>query len=132
MTAVRTVAVIGLLPLGGAAGASLFPTIILAALALSHDTWPRWLRGIVGAVALLPALATVLSFFEDLPALHAIVSTGWFLAIYAVIVWAAQSSLGPQLDGRRLPVAARALGLVALAALMLLAILITIQLRSDG
>jgi hypothetical protein len=132
MTAVRVVAVIALLPLGVAAGASMFPTIILATLALTHHTWPRWLRGIVAAVALVPAVATALSFFDDLSLIRAVVAVIWFLAIYAGIIWAARFSLGPQLDGWRLPMAVRVLGVVALAPLILLAILITIDLRSNG
>ena len=132
MTVLRVVAVIGLLPLGIAAGASMFPTIILATLALTHHTWPRWLRGIVAAVALLPALATALSFFGDLTAIHAVVGAVWFLAIYAGIVWAARSSLGPHEDGWRAPRAVRVLGAVALAPLILLATVIAIDLRSNG
>jgi hypothetical protein len=132
MTVLRVVAVIALLPLGFAAGASMFPTIILAALALTHHTWPRWLRGIVAAVAVLPAVATALSFFDDLSLVRAVVGVIWFLGIYAGIIWAARFSLGPQLDGWQVPTAVRVLGLVALAPLILLAILITINLRSNG
>ena len=132
MTALRVVAVIALLPLGVAAGASMFPTIILATLALTHQTWPRWLRGIVAAVALLPAVATALSFFDDLSLMRAVAGVIWFLAIYAGIIWAARFSLGPQLDGWRVPMAGRVLGAVALAPLILLAILITIDLRSNS
>ncbi len=132
LTVLRVVAVIALLPLGVAAGASMFPTMILATLALTHHTWPRWLRGIVAAVALLPAVATALSFFDDLSLMRAVAAVIWFLAIYAGIIWAARLSLGPQLDGWRVPKAARVLGVVALAPLMLLAILITIDLRSNG
>ena len=132
LTALRVFAGIALLPLGGAAGASMFPTIILATLALTHHTWPRWLRGIVGAVALLPAVATALSFFDDLSLINAVPGVIWFLAIYAGIIWAARFSLGPQLDGWRVPMPARVLGLVALAALSLLAILITVDLRSNA
>ena len=132
LTALRVVAVIALLPLGGAAGASMFPTIILATLALTHHTWPRWFRGIIAAVALLPAVATALSFFADLTLIRAVAGVIWFLAIYAGIIWAARFSLGPQLDGWRVPTAARVLGVVALVPLILLAILITIDLRSSG
>ena len=128
MTVLRVVAVIGLLPLGVAAGASMFPTIILATLALTHHTWPRWLRGILAAVALLPAVATALSFFDDLSLMRAVVGVIWFIAIYAGIIWAARSSLGPQLDGWRVPTAARVLGVAALAPLILLATMITTQL----
>jgi hypothetical protein len=132
MTALRVVAVIALLPLGAAAGASMFPTIILATLALTHHTWPRWLRGVVGAVALLPALATAVSFFDDLPVIRAALGAVWFFAIYAGIIWAARFSLGPQLDGWRVPTALRVVGLVALAPLIFLAISITIELRSNS
>ena len=51
---------------------------------------------------------------------------------HLLAVWAARFSLGPQLDGWRLPMAVRVLGVVALAPLILLAILITIDLRSNG
>lgn len=132
MTALRVVAVIGLLPLGGAAGASMFPTIILAALALTHQNWPRWLRGIVGAAALLPALSTALSFFDELSVMRAVAGVIWFLAVYAGIIWAARLSLGPQLDGWRAPTAVRVLGLATLAPLILFATWIAIELRSSG
>jgi hypothetical protein len=132
MTVLRIVAVIGLLPLGGAAGASMFPTIILATLALTHRDWPRWLRGLVGAVALLPALSNAITFFDELSLLRAVAGVLWFLAIYAGIIWAARSSLGPQLDGWRPPTAARVLGLVTMAALITLATSIAIELRGNG
>ena len=132
MTVLRVVAVIGLLPLGVAAGASMFPTIILATLALTHRDWPRWLRGFVGAVALLPALSNALTFFDELSVLRAVAGVLWFLAIYAGIIWAARFSLGPQLDGWRAPTAVRVLGLATLAPLILFATLIAIDLRSSG
>jgi hypothetical protein len=128
MTVLRVVGVISLLPLGFGAGASMLPTIILATLALTQRTWPRWLRGILAAVALLPALATALSFFGDLPLIRAAVGAIWFVGIYAGIVWAARYSLGPQLDGWRVPMAARVVGFAALAPLILLAIMVTTQL----
>ena len=132
MTALRVVAVIALLPLGVAAGGSMFPTVILATVALTHHAWPRWFRGIVAAVALLPTVATALSFFDDLSLERAALGVIWFLAIYAGIIWAARYSLGPQLDGWRVPIALRVLGVVALAPLVLLALQITMDLRSSG
>ena len=132
LTALRVVAVIALLPLGGAAGASMFPTIILAALALTHQNWPRWLRGIVGAAALIPALVTARSFFNDLSVDRGVVAVIWFLAIYAGIIWAARFSLGPQLDGWRASTPVRLLGVVALAAVMLFATLIAIEVWNSG
>jgi len=60
--------------------------------------------------------------------MRAVVGVIWFVAIYAGIIWAARSSLGPQLDGWRVPTAARVLGVAALAPLILLATMITTQL----
>jgi len=132
MTVLRVVALIGLLPLGGAAGASMFPTIILAALALTHQNWPRWLRGIVGAAALLPALVTARSFFNDLSVERGVAGVIWFLAVYAGIIWAARSSLGPQLDGWRASTPVRLLGVVTLAPVIVFATLIAIELWNSG
>ena len=132
MTALRVVAVIGLLPLGGAAGASMFSTIILAALALTHQNWPRWLLGIVGAAALIPAFVTARSFFNDLSLERGVASVIWFLTIYAGIIWAARFSLGPQLDGWRASAPVRVLGVVALAPVILLAAQIAIELWNSG
>jgi hypothetical protein len=44
MTVVRVVTFAGLLPLGVAAGGQVFPTVVLAPLALTHTAWPRWTR----------------------------------------------------------------------------------------
>lgn len=128
MTALRVVAIVGLLPLGFAAGASMFPTIILGTLALTQRAWPRWFRGLLAGVALLPALATALTFFHDLSLPRAVVGMVWFIAVYAGIIWAARSGLAPQVDGWRMPIALRGLGVIALAPLALLATVIAIDL----
>lgn len=132
LTVLRVVGVIGLLPLGGAAGASMFPAIILVTLAVTQHTWPRWLRGSLALVAMLPALANAASFFDDLALLRAVVAVIWFFVIYAGIIWAARASLAPQRDGWRVPVAVRALGAIALAPLLLLAIVIANDIRTSG
>lgn len=125
LTVLRTLGVISLLPLGFGAGASMIPTIILATLAWTQRAWPRWLRGTLAAVALAPAAATALSFFRDLPLIRAALGAVWFVVVYSVIIWAARSSLAPQQDGWRMPVAARVVGLAALAPLVLIAAMLT-------
>lgn len=127
LTVLRTLGVISLLPLGFGAGASMIPTIILATLALTHRAWPRSLRGSLAAVALAPAAATALSFFGDLPPIRAALGAIWFVVVYSVIIWAARSSLAPQQDGWRVPVAARVAGFAALAPLVLFAAMLTSQ-----
>jgi len=131
MTVLRIVAVIGLLPLFAAAGASMFPAIILAALALTHQNWPRWLRGVVGAFALLLTFVTARSIFNDLSPERGVVGVIWFLTVYAVIIWAARFSLGPQLDGWRASTPVRVLGALALAPLILLGTQIAIELWNE-
>ena len=56
MTALRVATFASLLPLGMAAGGPVFPTIVLAPLALTHTDWSRRTDTAVGAVAMLPVL----------------------------------------------------------------------------
>lgn len=128
MTVLRVFGVVSLLSLGFGAGASMLPTMILGTLALTHRTWPRWLRGILAAVALLPALGNAVSFFDDLSLVRAVVGTIWFVVIYAGIIWAVRYSLGPQNDGWRVPIPARVVGFAALAPLIVLAAQVTAEL----
>jgi len=89
MTALRVATFASLLPLGMAAGGPVFPTIVLAPLALTHTDWSRRTRIAVGAVAMLPVLFVARILSEDLPVIRAVVGFVWFLVIYAGIVWAA-------------------------------------------
>ena len=121
MTVLRVVTFAGLLPLGMAAGGQVFPTVILAPLAIAHIEWSRRTRLFVGSMALLPAAIAISSFFKDLSAPRATAGSLWFLGIYAGIVWAARFTLGPQTDGWRAPRAARIGGVAALGVGTLLA-----------
>jgi hypothetical protein len=120
MTALRVVTFAGLLPLGMAAGGPMFPTIVLATLALSHVDWSRRMRVAVGVVAALPILFIAKILIQDLSSLRTVVGFGWFLVVYAGIVWAARFTLAPQLDGWRAPRAVRAVGVAAVALASLL------------
>ena len=93
----------------------MFPTVVLAPLALTHTAWPRWTRLVVGVLALVPVAAVGSSLFDDLSPPRATVGFLWFLGIYAVIVWAAGFTLAPQPDGWRAPIAVRAVGVAVLA-----------------
>ena len=115
MTALRVATFASLLPLGMAAGGPVFPTIVLAPLALTHTDWSRRTRIAVGAVAMLPVLFVARILSQDLPLIRTLVGFLWFLVIYAGIVWAAGFTLAPQLDGWRAPRAVRVVGLAALS-----------------
>ena len=125
MTVLRVVTFVSLLPLGVAAGAPMFPAVVLAPLAIAHTDWSRRMRRLVGAVAAIPVVATASLLLDDLPTARAVAGFVWFLAVYAGIIWAAGFTLAPQLDGWRAPLVARiagvaALGLVALFETMFL------------
>ena len=125
MTVLRVVTFASLLPLGMAAGGPMFPTIVLAPIALTHDDWSGRTRVAVGVVATLPILFIAKVIFGDLPLVRAAVGFVWFLAVYTGIVWAAGFTLAPQLDGWRAPRLVRVVGVVAAAlALMLPAFLL--------
>jgi len=120
MTVLRVAGFAGLLPLGMAAGGPMFPTVVLAPLAITHTEWSGRMRLIVGVIALLPVLAIAAILSDDLSALRAGAGFLWFLGVYAGIVWAARFSLAPQLDGWRAPRAARVIGMAALTVLTVL------------
>ena len=121
MTIVRVVTFVGLLPLGMAAGGQVFPTVVIAPLAIRHTEWSSRTRALLGLAALVPIVLVGVSLSNDLPTLRAIVGFVWFLVIYAGIVWAAGFTLAPQLDGWRAPRVVRAAAAVALT-LMALAV----------
>jgi hypothetical protein len=119
LTVLRVFTFAGLLPLGMAAGGPMFPTVVLAPLALTHTEWSRRTRLLVGAIALLPVLAIAGILFGDLSTLRAGAGFLWFLVMYAGIVWAARFTLAPQPDGWRAPRAARISGVAALTLALL-------------
>jgi hypothetical protein len=110
LTALRVFTTAGLLPLGMAAGGPMFPTVILAPLAITHSDWSRRARLLIGALAVIPVLAVGRIVVGDLPVGRAFAGILWFLIIYSVIVWAARYSLAPQLDGWRAPRPVRVVG----------------------
>ena len=120
MTVLRVVTFASLLPLGVAAGAPMLPAVLLAPLAITHADWSGRMRLLVGAVALIPVVATAGILIEDLSTARAVAGSLWFLGVYAGIIWAARFTLAPQLDGWRAPLAARIGGVVALALVALL------------
>lgn len=114
MTVLRVVTFASLLPLGMAAGGPMFPAVVLAPLAIAHTDWSGRMRLLVGAVALIPVLATAGILLDDLSTARAAAGFLWFLAVYAGIIWAARCTLTPQLDGWRAPRVVHIAGVAAL------------------
>jgi hypothetical protein len=96
----RVVALITLLPLGGAAGAFAFPLLLLVPLAAVRTGWPWWIRGVLGALALVVAGFIAALFFGDLGLLRGFIGTLWFLVIYAGLAFAVCFSLASRHDRR--------------------------------
>lgn len=114
LTALRVATFASLLPLGVAAGAPMFPAVVLAPLAITHTDWSDRMRLLVGAVAMIPVVATAGILLDDLSAARAVAGFLWFLAVYAGIIWAARFTLAPQLDGWRAPRVVRIAGMAPL------------------
>jgi len=114
LTALRVATFAGLLPLGAAAGGPVFPTIVIAPLALTHTEWSTRTRLVLGGVAFIPIVAIAGILLDDLSVVRAAAGFVWFLGMYAGIVWAARFTMAPQRDGWRGPRWVRGPGLAAL------------------
>ena len=100
LVTLRVAAVITLVPLAGAAGAFAFPLIVFGALAIIRTMWNRWLRLLLGLLALLDAVFVASTLFAELSAVRATIGTVWFLLIYGVLVWAVTFSFASRDDPR--------------------------------
>jgi len=126
LTPLRAIGVIGLFPLGLAAGGPLFPTILVTPLVLSDRGWPRWVRAVAVVVAAAPMVLIGGTLFAELGVGRAVMGAAWMVVIYAGIVWAAGFSLAPQRDGWVPPRAARLLGVVGLVLSVLFLVVIVV------
>lgn len=118
LTLARLATFAGLLPIFGAAGALMAPTVLLGALAASHPNWPNWFRVVLSIGAALPVGAVSVSVLADFSLPHALLAIVWLVTIYALIVWAAQATLAPQLDGWRPPTTVRFVGFAVVLPLL--------------
>jgi hypothetical protein len=115
LTALRVATFGALLPLGAAAGGPVFPTIVIAPLALTHTEWSTRTRLIVGGIAAIPVVAIAGILLDDLSVGRAAAGFVWFLGVYAGIVWAARFTMAPQRDGWKASRRVRGLAVAALA-----------------
>jgi hypothetical protein len=113
-TALRVATFTCLLPLGAAAGGPVFPTIVIAPLALTHTEWSTRTRLLVGGIALIPLVAIAGILLDDLWVGRAAAGFVWFLGVYVGIVWAARFTMAPQPDGWKAPRWVRGVGIAAL------------------
>jgi hypothetical protein len=98
--ALRVLAILTLVPLATGAGAVAFPAIVFAPLAIIRTGWNRWLRMLLGVLALLPGVFVAFTLFSDLSAIRATIGWVWFALIYGILVWAVSFSFASRDDPR--------------------------------
>ena len=98
--ALRVLAVVTLVPLAGAGGAFAFPVVVFAPLAIVRAGWSRWLRLLLGALALLDGVFVASTLFSELSVIRATIGVVWFVVIYGVLVWAVTFSFASRDDPR--------------------------------
>ena len=81
-------------------GGVAFPVIVFAPLAIIRTEWNRWLRVLLGVLALLPGVFVAFTLFSDLSAIRAMIGLVWFALIYGILVWAVSFSFASRDDPR--------------------------------
>jgi len=96
----RVLGIATLVPLATGAGAFAFPIIVFAPLAIVRTGWNRWLRVLLGLLALIPAVFVAFTVFSDLSVIRASIGVIWFVLIYGVLVWSVSLSFASRDDPR--------------------------------
>ncbi len=104
LTAIRTVGAIGMVPLFGAAGALMFPTVVGGGVAYIRIDWHPLARVACLAVALGPVLFVAHDLVDSFGlSIRTAVGVAAMIAIYTTIIWATQFTFASQHDGWHLP-----------------------------
>ena len=82
----RGVGLLFLLPLFGAAGAQMMPTVILGSLSLHRTTWKSWIRVLFGLLALVLPVRIVLDQLINKANPWSLLGMLMFMATYAAVV----------------------------------------------
>jgi type IV secretory pathway TrbD component len=98
--ALRALAIVTLFPLAFGAGGLVFPIIVFAPLAIVRTGLNRWLRLLLGVLALLPGVFVAFTLFSDLSLIRAAIGLVWFALIYGILVWAVAFSFASRDDPR--------------------------------
>lgn len=118
LTIVRTFGAVAMVPLFGAAGSFMLPTVLGCGLAVARTEW----RTITRCLWLLVAAGPVLFVGRDIVigfgwSLHAFAGFTLMLAIYSTIIWATRFTFSAQRDGWRLSRRAKTVCLLLVVAL---------------
>ena len=91
----RAFAVVTTVPMGLAAGAQMFPTLVLAAVALGRTDWRRVARVGLALLAAAPTFFVLRQLVDDLSLWRALLGWVLMLVIYAPLVWTLSRALRP-------------------------------------
>jgi hypothetical protein len=92
----RTLGTIGMLPLFTGAGSIMMPTVVLGGFAVWRRALPLAVRGVMGAVALLPVAFVVLGIRDDFGiTVWSVGRIGLFVVIYAALIVATGATFAP-------------------------------------
>jgi len=121
MMIARIGAVIFSVPLFGAAGASMFPTVVTAAPAVWRKTWPKWVRVVLGLVSLVIPFQLAKGFVHDFGwSIATIGRIFLFVLIYGVVIAITQSTVAKLPGGK--PMSRTRTIVIGLVVLLLIAI----------
>ena len=82
----RSVGLLLLMPLFGAAGALMMPTVILGSFSLHRTTWKSWIRVLFGLLALVLPVRIVLDHLINKASPWSVLGMLMFMATYAAVV----------------------------------------------
>jgi hypothetical protein len=102
LTVARTIGGVFMLPLFGAAGALMMPTVVGAGLGSVRVRWHPVIRGVCFAIATLPVLLVLAQLVDGFGwSLHTAAGFVVMLAIYTAIIAATRFTFAQQEDGWR-------------------------------
>ena len=113
--AARVVGAIGLVPLFGAAGGMMLPTVVGGGFAVARTEWPKTARVIALLVAAVPVSVVSSDIVGDFGwSVHSVVAIGGLVALYGTIVRVARPTFALPDGATRLPRVVTIVGFVAL------------------
>ena len=111
ISALHVGGVLGLLPLFGAAGAIMMPTVIAGGLALWRTDWRGTVRLAAMLVATLPVIGVTRSIVKDFGiSAGSLGRVALFAVLYLAVIVVSRSTFAPRSDGWRAPKPVRMLG----------------------
>lgn len=119
LTIVRTFGAVAMVPLFGAAGAVMLPTVVGCGLAVVRTEWRTTARCLCLVVAAGPVVYVGRDLVDSFGwSVHSLAGFVLMVAIYTTIIWATRFTFSAQVDGWKLSRRARITSLLLIAAVV--------------